>query len=414
MDKETLRLIINDQQKVFNDNAGLIERDISIDKYLKGNEIIIISGVRRCGKSSLLKLISKKIPGKKVYINFDDIRFTDFNMNNFSDIDNMIEQGSNTTYFLDEIQNIEYWEKWVNNLNAKGIKVFVTGSNSKLLSSEISTYLTGRNKIIKLYPFSFTEFLRLKGISIDYKTSSEKSDIVSSFHKYLDIGGFPLVIRNDDTELTKQYFEDILNKDIIRRYHIRKVKELNDLIVYLFSHAGNIYSYSTLKQVSSIKSLSMIKNYIHFLEEVFVAKKVDLFDYSIKKQKTSSSKFYSLDIGFLNVIAFNFTENRGKRLENLIFIELIRKGYNVYYHNKIRECDFVIKEGLKITKALQVCVNISDPQTRKREIDGLMDAMTTYKLQEGIIITLDQEENLKLKNKKIEVIPAWKWLLGKG
>ena len=132
------------------------------------------------------------------------------------------------------------------------------------------------------------------------------------------------------------------------------------------------------------------------------------------KQKTSSSKFYSLDIGFLNVIAFNFTENRGKRLENLIFIELIRKGYNVYYHNKIRECDFVIKEGLKITKALQVCVNISDPQTRKREIDGLMDAMTTYKLQEGIIITLDQEENLKLKNKKIKVIPAWKWLLGKG
>jgi hypothetical protein len=314
-------------------------------------------------------------------------------------------------YLLDEIQNVPSWERWVNNLYAKKIKVFVTGSNSSLLSSEISTFLTGRNKVIKLYPFSFREFLLVKNIKIDYKTTDERRTVSQAFNEYFEKGGFPLVIKNDDLSLSKQYFEDILNKDIIKRYNLKKVKELKDLILYLFSNVSKTYSYSTLKQVSSIKSLSMINNYIEYLKNVFVASTINKFDYSIKKQKNSSSKFYVLDNSFLKTVAFNFSENAGKRLENLVFIELVRQGNEVYYYAKKNECDFIIKEGLKITKAIQVCLILDNAVTKKREVDGLIEALKEFKLKEGLILTLNKEEELVVENKKIIIKPVWKWLL---
>ena len=415
MEKEKLRQVLYDQQEIFRDINDLIEREFSLNEYLKGNEIVIITGIRRCGKSSLLRIISKKIEEKFVYINFDDIRLTDFQIENFEDIEEIASEmhgiKSNVIYFLDEIQNVLSWERWVNNLYSKKIKVFVTGSNSSLLSSEISTFLTGRNKIIKLYPFSFKEFLLFKNIRVDYKTSDEKREIYQAFNEYFEKGGFPLIIKNDDINLSKQYFEDILNKDIIKRYNIKKIKELSDLILYLFSNVSRTYSYSTLKQVSSIKSLSMINNYIEYLKNVFIASTINKFDYSIKKQKVSSSKFYVLDNSFLKTIAFNFSENIGKRLENLVFIELIRRRFEVYYHAKKKECDFVIKEGLKITKAIQVCLTIDSPTTRQREVDGLLEALKEYKLKEGLILSLDKEDEIVFGDKKIIIKPVWKWLL---
>jgi len=418
MEKNKLKEVLQDQQGLFDKADDLIERDISLKDYMKGNEIVIITGIRRCGKSSLLKIISKKLNEKFVYMNFDDIRLTDFKVENFEDIEEIVSEiygiKTNVIYLLDEIQNVPSWERWVNNLYAKKIKVFVTGSNSSLLSSEISTFLTGRNKVIKLYPFSFREFLLFKKIKIDYQTTDERRAVSQAFNEYFEKGGFPLVIINDDLTLSKQYFEDILNKDIIKRYNIKKVKELKDLILYLFSNVSKTYSYSTLKQVSSIKSLSMINNYIEYLKNVFVASTINKFDYSIKKQKVSSSKFYVLDNSFLKTVAFNFSENAGKRLENLVFIELVRRGNEIYYHAKKNECDFIIKEGLKITKAIQVCLILDNVLTKKREADGLIEAMKEYKLKEGLILTLDKEEDLVVKDKKIIIRPVWKWLLQKG
>ena len=418
MEKNKLKEVLQDQQSLFDKADDLIERDISLKDYMKGNEIVIITGIRRCGKSSLLKIISKKLNEKFVYMNFDDIRLTDFKVENFEDIEEIVSEiygiKTNVIYLLDEIQNVPFWERWVNNLYAKKIKVFVTGSNSSLLSSEISTFLTGRNKVIKLYPFSFREFLLFKKIKTDYQTTDERRAVSQAFNEYFEKGGFPLVIINDDLTLSKQYFEDILNKDIIKRYNIKKVKELKDLILYLFSNVSKTYSYSTLKQVSSIKSLSMINNYIEYLKNVFVASTINKFDYSIKKQKVSSSKFYVLDNSFLKTVAFNFSENAGKRLENLVFIELVRRGNEIYYHAKKNECDFIIKEGLKITKAIQVCLILDNAVTKKREVDGLIEAMKEYKLKEGLILTLDKEEGLVVEDKKITIKPVWKWLLEKG
>lgn len=415
MEKERLRQIIFDQQELFKEKDDLIDRDVPLEKYLKGSEIIIITGIRRCGKSSLLKLISKKTSDKIFYLNFEDIRLSDFNLKNFEEIEDILSEiygiKTKVIYFLDEIQNIKGWERWVNNLYTRKIKVFVTGSNSSLLSSEISTFLTGRNKVIKLYPFSFREFLRFKNIKIDYKTTDEKRAIIHGFNEYFEKGGFPLIIKENDLELSKQYFGDILNKDIIQRYGIRKIKEMNDLVIYLFSNVSKTYSYSALKSVSQIKSLSMINNYIGYLKSVFLAVTINKFDYSVKKQKVSSSKFYVLDNSFLKTVAFNFSENFGQRLENLVFINIVRKDLEVYYHYQKYECDFVLKESLKITQAIQVCLDLNNPKTKQREINGILEAMKMYKLKQGLILTLEQEDKIFLNGKEIIVKPVWKWLL---
>ncbi len=418
MEKNKLRQVIIDQQALFSRKEDLIDRDLNLEFYLTGNEIIVISGIRRCGKSSLLKLISQKVEGTKVFINFDDIRLVDFNLDNFQEIQDIVlelfGENENIVYFLDEVQNVTFWEKWVNNLYSQGIKVFVTGSNSNLLSSEISTYLTGRNKVIKLFPFSFREYLRLKeieSVNLEHLPSSQKTKVYTSFLEYFNNGGFPLILKNDDIELSRQYFEDILNKDILNRYKVREVKELKDLILFLFSNIGGIYSYSTLKKVCGIKSLSTIKNYIDYFQNVFLVYQVGRFDYSIKKQKVSSSKIYVGDNSFLKTVSFNFSENTGKRLENLVFLQLKRRYDEIYYHLEKNECDFVIKENLKITQAIQVSQKLDNPVTKQREIAGLMDAMKKYDLKEGYILTLEEEGSMELDNKNIYIKPIWKWLL---
>jgi len=414
MEKDKLREVLQDQQKFFKRIDNLIERKISLDEFVKGNEIVIITGIRRCGKSSLLRILSEKLNKKFIYINFDDIRFTDFKIENFKDIEEIVSEihgvNESVIYLLDEIQNVNSWERWINNLYSRNVKVFVTGSNSSILSSEISTFLTGRNKLLKLSPFSFKEFLIFKNIKLDYKTSEDRIIICQEFGKYFDSGGFPLIIKNDDLSLSKQYFEDIINKDIIRRYNIRKIKEFNDLVLYLFSNVSKTYSYSTLKQVSGIKSLSMIKNYIEYLKNVFMVATINKFDYSVKKQRVSSSKFYVLDNSFLKTVAFNFSENSGQRLENLVLIELLRRSKDVYYHFKKHECDFIIKEGLRIAQAIQVCLNLNN-ENKKREISGLMEALKEYKLNEGLILTMDKEDEIIQEGKKIIIKPVWKWLL---
>jgi hypothetical protein len=416
MDKLKLRELLLEQQEIFNSMSNLIERDVNLDYFLKGEEVVIISGIRRCGKSSLLKLISSKLNLTSVYINFDDVRFTDFKLENYQDIEEIILElyGNEVIFYLDEIQNLPYWEKWVNGLYFKKYKVFVTGSNSNLLSSEISTFLTGRNKVLKLNPFSFKEYLKLNLIeyNLDVLPISVKTKIKQLFNSYFELGGFPQILKNNDILLSKQYFEDILNKDVISRYKIREQKELKDLMVFLFSNSGKIYSYSTLKSISGIKSLSTIKNYIDYFQNSFLIYSINRFDYYLKKQKISSNKVYLADNSFFKTISFNFSENFGKRMENLVFIELKRRNLGIYYHSSDKaECDFVIKEGLDIVSAIQVTKSLSDIETKKRELKGLLEAMKTYNLKEGLILTEDEEGVETYEGKKINIKPIWKWLL---
>jgi predicted AAA+ superfamily ATPase len=415
MDKSKLRQVIIDQQERFRKDDGLIARDVDLKYLLKGKEMVVVTGIRRCGKSSLLKLIAAGLGGSRFFMDFDDVRLSDFEVPDYQHVEELALElcGEGAYYFLDEIQNAPLWERWVNNLYGRDVKIFMTGSNSSLLSSEISTFLTGRNKQLRLDTFSFREFLRLRKINYDLSrlSSAQKASISKMFREYFEVGGFPLVLKNSDPDLSRQYFADILNKDVMGRHKIREVKGINDLALFLLSNVGKRYSYSTLKQVSGIKSLSTIKKYVGYFQESFLVYTVGLFDYSVRKQKVSSSKAYAGDNGFLKTVAFNFTENLGQRLENLVFLHLKRLGLETYYYAGKKECDFVAKRGIKVEVAIQVAASLDNPKTKEREVDGLLEAMRLYKLDKGVILTFEEEGVIKKGNHEIEVLPVWKWLI---
>lgn len=289
-----------DQKDVFNSRKHLIHRDIELEKYISTSQVVIISGIRRCGKSSLLFLIKEKMNLKEseyCYFNFDDERITA----DVSILENIYSlhievYGTEPVLFLDEIQNIDNWEKFVNRMYEQGIKVFVTGSNAKLLSSEISTNLTGRNKLIELYPFSFSEYLRFIGnkYNLDRLTTKSKSLLLKDFNNYLETGGFPLVVKENDTELINAYFQDILYRDIISRYRLTQVNEIKQIGLYFASNIGKLFSYSTLQEISGVKSLSSIKDYLYYYEQSYLYFYLKKFDYSVKKQIMNPKRYTPL------------------------------------------------------------------------------------------------------------------------
>lgn len=417
MIKDRLKEIMFDQKDVFNSRKHLIHRDIELDKYITTSQIVIISGIRRCGKSSLLLLIKEKMNLKEseyCYFNFDDERII-ADISILEDIYNLHLEvyGKEPVLFLDEIQNIDNWEKFINRMYEQGIKIFVTGSNAKLLSSEISTSLTGRNKLIELFPFSFSEYLRFIGnnYNLNRISSKSKSLLLKDFNNYFETGGFPLVVKENDTDLINDYFQDILYRDIISRYSLTQVNEIKQIGLYFASNIGKLFSYSTLQKISGVKSLSSIKNYILYYQQSYLYFYLNKFDYSVKKQIMNPKKVYTIDPGFAHRLGFNFSENRGRILENIVFLELLRRGKAVYYHSGKKECDFVIKEGLDIVEAIQITYQLNEIN-HEREYQGLQEAMQTYNLKEGLVLYFNIEKSFISHNYVgIKVMPVWKWLL---
>lgn len=419
MNKERLKEIMLDQNEAFNNKHHLIEREIDINKYIRTGQVVIISGIRRCGKSSLLYLIKEQMKlqeGDYCYFNFDDERInTEITL--LEAIYNLhIEMyGKEPILFFDEIQNIDNWEKFINRIYEKGVKIFITGSNAKLLSSEISTSLTGRNKIIELFPFSFKEYLRYKGnqINTNQTTSKQRAIIQKEFNQYFANGGFPLVIKENDLELINSYFQDILYRDIISRYRLSQVKEIKEIALYFATNIGKLFSYSTLQAFTGVKSLSSIKDYLDYYEQSYLFFYLKKFDYSIKKQVMNPKKVYTIDPAFSHRMGYNFSENKGRVLENIIYLELLRRGKEVYYYAGKNECDFIIKDGLKIVEAIQVCY-LLDQSNMVREIRGLEEAMQTYEIERGLIITYTNEPIVLPPTSKIEIVESWRWLLAIG
>ena len=416
MIKDRLKEIMLDQKDVFNNRKHLIHRDIELDKFITTSQVVIISGIRRCGKSSLLFLIKEIMKLEEAdycYFNFDDERI----ITELTILENIYNlhlevYGKEPVFFLDEIQNVANWEKFVNRMYEKGIKVFVTGSNAKLLSSEISTSLTGRNKLIELYPFSFSEYLRFlgKNYNLERITSTTKALLLKDLNQYMATGGFPLVVKENDTELINAYFQDILYRDIISRFRITQVSEIKQIGLYFASNIGKLFSYSTLQQISGVKSLSSIKDYLYYYEQSYLFFYLKKFDYSVKKQIMNPKKVYTIDPAFAHRLGVHFSENKGRILENIVFLELLRRRKEVYYHTGKNECDFLVKEGLDIAQAIQVVYQLDDTN-REREFLGLQEAMKTYNIQRGLLITFHIEGSFNATYDKIEVIPIWKWLL---
>lgn len=417
MDKQRLREILYDQKEVFNQTKNLISRDIELEPFINTELIVIITGIRRCGKSSLLYLIKENMglnDEDYCYFNFDDERIIDEK--------DILEQiyllhiemyGKDPVLFFDEIQNIQYWDKFVNRMYERGLKIFVTGSNAKLLSSEISSSLTGRNKVLELFPFSFGEYLRFIGhaYTLDGLSVRQKALLQKDFNSYMEMGGLPLVVKEKDLELINSYFQDILYRDIISRYKLTQINEIKQIGLYFASNTGKIFSYSTLQKISGIKSLSSIKNYLDYYEQSYLFYYLKKFDYSIKKQQMNPKKVYVIDSAFSNRLGFRFSENKGRILENIVFIELLRRKKNIYYYSGKNECDFLIKDGLNISEAIQVAWSLEN-QNLEREYSGLKEAIEIYHLKQGLIITGHADNSPWIKDESVRIMPVWEWLLG--
>lgn len=406
-----LEKIIREQRRTFEDKDPGTSRNIDFQKYLKTGQITVISGIRRSGKSTLLKQFSRHYPNY-YYLNFDDERLIDFAVSDFQSL--MVafqKQFSSKVIFLDEIQNVQKWERFARRIFEEGYKIFITGSNAKLLSSELATHLTGRYYKIELYPFSFEEFLRFNKVDYSQITSKKEAKILKNFDSYLEGGGFPEYVKNKKNESLEQIFEDIIYRDLLTRFKIREIKNFKLLINYLFTNFTGETNYNSLKNLLDFKSATTVKNYIEFTRESYMVFELFKYDYSLKKQYVSNKKIYVIDNGIRNAVAFSFTKDSGKLLENMVFLELTRREEDIYYYKGKKECDFLVRKGLRISEAIQVSQGLDNPETEKREINGLLEAMEKFQLKKGLIITESQEEERKIKGKKIKIVPAWKWLL---
>jgi uncharacterized protein len=406
----------------------VIYRHIIDEIKLNSKFIEVITGIRRSGKSVIFDLLMQKLslqkyasPEEILKINFDHPLFVTFS-DQPGKIDEIVNEaeilsGRKIKYiFLDEIQNVAGWEKWVKNKYDQAIfkKIFITGSNANLLSGQYTARLSGRYFSRVNYPFSFKEFLTLSGITFsnNYKDNYLiKNKLVKLFFDFLKKGGFPDFLIENDLEILKTYYQTILLKDVIDSNQIRDSFGLKQVAYYLISNTSELFSYNQIAKNLSIHE-NTVKEYIEYLKEAYLFFDLKKYDFSLKKQNLNKRKIYCVDNGLARNIGFSFSENSGKFLENLVFIELIRRKEEVYYYSDKQECDFVIKKKNKIELAIQVCFDINE-KSRDREIKGLMSAMDKFNLKEGLILTANQEEMIKSDKKQITIMPVWRWLLEK-
>ena len=420
MDNQQIIRVIDFWQKT-------IEKDELKDRSLvktidyKSKEIIDLIGPRRSGKSSILKLIIKYLNLKNNYlfINFEDPFFIENNkphiIEEFISVFKEYFNPELKYLFLDEIQEIEQWESAVRKLrDSEEFKIFITGSSSSLLSGEISTLLTGRHLSYQVFPLSFSEFLIFKNINIKGRKDIVLNQriIARYFYEYMDTGSFPEIVLTGNSELVKNYFYDILQKDIVMRYNIREKEILERIAVYALSNSSKIISLESLKKTFGI-SFALASSYIDYLKNSFLIFELFQFSYSLKKQQKALKKIYTIDSGLANAVSFRFSKDSGRILENIVFLHLKMMGKEIYYYKTKNnlEVDFIVKKETEEKELIQVSWSLIDKKTREREIKSLLIAMNELSILKGLILTDDEEENIEIEQKTIIVKPAYKWLL---
>src|SRR3989344_56429 len=406
MDKTILKEIVINQNKT-KENINLVERDIypQIESYTNNPFIIIISGIRRCGKSTLLNQIKEKHQG--YYLNFDDERLINFKLEDFQTLYEIFLEifGKKRTFYFDEIQNVQGWERFVRRLHDEKNKVYLTGSNASMLSKELGTHLTGRYLEISLYPFSFKEFLKIKEFKLEQKETyilENKIKLKKHLDEYLINGGLPEYLITQNKDYLRTLYESILYRDIMARYGLQNEKTLKELIYFVANTIAKEISFNSIKKMLQIGSSTTVKDYFNYFENSFLIFLVTKFDYSLKRQIYFNKKAYLIDTGFAVNLGFRTSKDIGRLLENLIFIELKRRNKDIYYYSENNECDFIIKKDTKISEAIQVCYELNE-ENRKREIEGLLQAMNKFKLKNGLILTNEQSEEITINNLKIKI-----------
>ncbi|MGA9139571.1 MAG: ATP-binding protein [Methanocella sp.] len=396
--REGIKEVVEIQHKEITDLDRGIKRDVIDSIDMKSPLAIIVSGVRRCGKSTLLKQIMARTDHFN-YFNFEDERAMNFEVSDFDKLDLIFSEINPGTdhYFFDEIQNVPGWERFVRRKLDQGKKFFITGSNSSLLSRELGTKLTGRHLTYELFPFSFNESLRLE----------DRAPSLSTFKDYSNKGGFPGHMKFDNDMMLQQVFSDIVIKDIVVRYGLKDHAMVKNLAVYLMTNAGKEFSYNGLKRTFDIGTASTVSNIVSYFEDSYLLFTIPRFSFSFKNQIVNPKKAYSIDHGLAKANSVSFSADNGRILENIIFLHLRRKYPMIYYFRERNECDFIVKESDGGFKAIQVCYKL-DADNLQREMKGLREAMDTLKTNKGMIVTFDQDDRID----DIEVIPAWKLMTG--
>ena len=412
--EQLIEQVVDDQKALIQNKSIGTPRNINYKRLLKTSQIVVITGIRRCGKSTLLHQIANNYKDF-LYINFDDERLFNFELADFQNLMLIFKKRSSTkNIFIDEIQNVQNWERFIRRIFDEDYKIYITGSNSKLLSSELATHLTGRYLKIELFPFSFGEYIKHKNIEISPLTSDIKANVLKAFDEYLLVGGFPGFPLNNDISYIQQIFEDILYKDLIARFEIRNIKTFKQLAHYLITNFTKEISYNSLKNCLTLSNVNTIKDYIDYLQQAYLVFECYKYDYSLKKQIVYNKKIFCIDNGLQKSISFNFSNNFGHLLENMIFIELRRKSPQVYFYKTVQnyEVDFVVQDNE--LQLFQVCYSIEDEKTYEREKRALIVAMKELNIQSSTILSYNNEALIKTDSGNINVIPAWKWLINRN
>ncbi len=413
--KKILGTVIKDQLKDFENVKDTVPRSIT-KKILayKGASAFVVKGLRRSGKSTLLKQVSKlKFDEDFYYFNFDDERVLGFEAKDLQTLmETFIELfGDRKRIILDEIQNVKGWELFVNRLLRQGYHVFITGSNAHLLSPELGTHLTGRHTDIELYPFSFKEFVISKGYDnpLKHYSTKEKAIFAKLFKEYLWKGGMPETVVFSNDSVLLQVINDIIQKDIVMRYNLRKTFELKAIIRFLLANISNPVTYNSLMKNFKIQSVNTVQKYIRYLEETYLIFTVHKYEKKLKKFDKNPKKIYCIDNGIVAKNAPSINERVGAMLENMIAVHLKRLGKEFYYFKDEynAECDFVLPAD---KKAIQVCYELNQ-SNKSRELNGLSKVMDFLKIKKGLILTFEQQDMFKFKGKTVSVEPAWQWLL---
>ncbi|MEF8880178.1 MAG: ATP-binding protein [Candidatus Thermoplasmatota archaeon] len=402
-----------------------VDRDIrkKLENWLNRREIIPITGCRRAGKTTLMymtiqSLLEKKIDSRNIlFVKCDDERVEEKNLieNAREKHKEMFNPDGRIYLFLDEIQEIEDWDKTIKRIYdlEQRTKIFLSGS--RLLKTELSSALAGRFIYFDVYPFFFTEFLRAKGINWTKRVDllSKKTRIKHHLREYLQWGGFPeIVLENEENKkrkLLRFYSDSILYRDVIQRSGINKPEKVEKLKNYLLSNFTNLLNYSRIASHLGVSS-DTISSYIHHMEESYFFFPLPMFSYSLKKQQFNPKKIYCIDNGIRNSVGFKFNDDLGRLYENSVFLELKRRYDEIYYWNdRNMEVDFLVKEKDKIKELIQVCCDVSN--TDGREEKSLIYTLKKFNLQKGTIITGDTREKVEIDDLEIIYIPLWEWLL---
>jgi hypothetical protein len=405
----------NEKEKLLKERYVRREVHEKVEKLIDNDLIKVIIGPRRAGKSVFSALLLKD--RDFAYLNFDDEELT--KIKDYDEIlKGLVEVYGRTDYILfDEIQNLDKWELFVNRLKRKGLNLVLTGSNSKLLSKELATHLTGRYVEIEILPFSFREFLAAKNFRPENESlilKETQGRLLNLLTQYLEEGGFPEVaVKGYGKDYLKTLFDGIIFKDVVKRYNVRYSSKIYDLALYLASSISKNTSFTKLKNILNFRSVHTAENYTRYLEEAYLFLLLNRFSYKLKEQLKSPKKIYSIDTGTANAVGFKFMGDTGRLMENLVALELVRRGLEIYYWKDYagKEVDFIIKRGLEIEQLIQVCYNVEDPDTKEREANALVKASKELKCKNLLVITWDYEGVEEIKKRKIKFIPLWRWLL---